>query len=385
MSVCIYVYVFYKNPKERVNRTFILIIASVIAFSIGEAIARLSSNNEEGLLAGRIGYLGVIFMPLALLHLSFVFPRDRTMFAKNKYMLLGLYLIAIVLLFIFNLIFSVQDIQMSQWGYRVALTSKFFFIGIWFLATSIFAIFNFFSGYIQSKTTIERIQIKHIFYGGSLGVIISIVTNIVAPISGVEVFPIGSIALSLFAIFIGATILKYNLFRFKPMVKPAVEKKKSGKKIYKLEPSKSYFVREERDDHGYEIFTDQITHGLNGLCVTKYPPQKIRDKYSFEKTPILWFTFKKSNEKNIVNPKKLDAELVPQVQDFVKNGKQTMVYIDHFDQILLVRGFERTLQLISDIKTICEENQAILLLSINPTMFDEKQLLILEKEFLEIR
>ena len=62
-----------------------------------------------------------------------------------------------------------------------------------------------------------------------------------------------------------------------------------------------------------------------------------------------------------------------------------MVYMDCFDQITLVKGFENTLALMSDIRNICRENRSILLLSVNPEMFKKGQLSLLEKEFLEVR
>ena len=43
------------------------------------------------------------------------------------------------------------------------------------------------------------------------------------------------------------------------------------------------------------------------------------------------------------------------------------------------------LRLIKDIKNICRENHSILLLSVNPKMFEKKRLSILEKEFLEVK
>ena len=58
----------------------------------------------------------------------------------------------------------------------------------------------------------------------------------IPPIFNIELFPMGSISLAIFAIFIGAAILKYNVFRFKTMIEPGIEKKKAGEKRYKLEP-----------------------------------------------------------------------------------------------------------------------------------------------------
>lgn len=384
LSILIGIYVFYNNPKNIQNRIFILLTISIVVFSIAETMARFSSNGEEGLLYGRIGYLGVIFVPLTLLHLSFVFPRERTIFARNKYLLFGIYIIGILLFCIFNLIISTQDVQLSKWGYRVALGPKFYLIGIWILITAILGTLNFLYSYIHSKTTIERKQIKHIFYGAFIVIILTFGTNIFPPIFGIEIFPLGSISLSIFAVFVGAAILKYNLFLFKPMIELYTEKKKAGPRKYRLKSNMGYIVQEEHGEQGFEIFKDQITHGVSGLCITKYPPQSIREKYGFEKTPLFWFTFNQSDKEATINPQKLDVDLIPQVEDFIKKGKHSVVYMDCFDQITLVKGFENTLTLINDIKNICRENNSFLLLSVNPKMFNKGQLSFFEKDFLEV-
>jgi hypothetical protein len=386
INVYIGIYIFYKNPKNIQNKVFIFFILFVIAFSVGEVMLRLSTTSEEGLLWGRIGYAGIIFMPPTALYLSFVLPRERYYKSqRTQYLMFGIYFIGILLFSFFNLFFTTQDVQLSEWGYRVALYAKFLFIGIWVFILGCFTVFNFFSSYKQSKSTMEKKQIKHIFYGGFIALILTVMTNVIPSLLGIIVFPMGTVALTIFSLFIAAAVLKYNLFTFKPMIEPVSEKKKTSSKRYKLKPGRSYIVREEERTIGYKIFTDQITHGIHGLCITKYSPQKIREKYNFKKTPFLWFTFQQSDTEMIVNPKKVDMELILHIEDFVKKEKQTIVYIDCFDQIMLVKGFDISFKLMNDVITICKENQSILLLSIELSLFDEKQRSILEKEFLEVK
>lgn len=385
LSIFIGVYVLYKNPKNIQNRVFALFILSVVTFSIAEAMLRFSNNTEEGLLWGRIAYLGVIFMPMTLLHFSFVFPQKRIISTRSKYLLFGTYIVGLLLFYVFNLLISTQDVQWSNLGYRVVLSSKFYLIGIWLLITTILGTLNFSYSYIHSKTTIERKQIKHVSYGVFILIILTFGTNVIPSLFGIEMFPMGSISLSIFAIFVGAAILRYNLFLFKPMIEPSTEKKKTGPKKYRLNSSVGYMVREEHGEQGFEIFKDQITHDVSGLCITKYPPQSIREKYGFEKTPLFWFTFKQSDKETTINPQKLDVDLIPQVEDFVKKRKNKMVYMDCLDQITLVKGFDNTLTLINDIRNICRENNSILLISVNPEIFDKEQLSFFEKSFLEVR
>ena len=385
LSALIGIYIFYKNTKNIQNRVFALFILFVVVFSIAEVMLRFSSNIGEGLLWGRIGYLGIIFLHMTALHFSFVFPQDGVKFTKNKYLIFGLYLISIALLILFNFIISVQDVQLSRWGYRVAVSSKFYFVAIWCLGIIIFVIFNFFTSYKQSKTLIEKKQVRHVFYGAAILGILAITTNIIPPIFGIEIYPSSTIGLLILSIFIGAAILKYNLFTFKPMIELTSECKKSSPKKYRLRPGNPYLVKDIHGDKGYSIFSDQITHGINGLGVTKYSPQKIRNKYKIKSTPLLQFTFNKSDTETTVNPRKIDIDLIPQIEDFAKKGDKTIFYMDCFDQIALVKGFETSLKLILDIKKICEDHDSIFLLSVNPEFLDRGQFEHLEKELLEVK
>ena len=168
------------------------------------------------------------------------------------------------------------------------------------------------------------------------------------------------------------------------MVEPDLEEKKAGPKVHELDPEISYIIKEEQGKKGYEIFTDQITHEINGLCITKYPPDKLRSEYGFEKTPLIWFTFNHSSKETTIDPKKADVELLPQIETFVKKTRRIIIFIDCLDQISVVKGFEITLKLIEDIKKICHEYHSILLLSVDPMMFEKGQLSTLDEEFWEV-
>ena len=385
LSLCIGAYVFYKNPKNIQNRVFALFIFFLIVDSVGEAMAGLSSTSEESLLWFNLAFFGILFAISTFLHLSLVFPREKTKILKNKFALFGLYLPSIILFCIFNLMASAQDIQLTEWGYRFIFSSDFYYLLVWSIIIAVFIILNFIISYIHPKTILERKQIRHVFYGFLIMTIFTAGTHAILPILGIEVFPLGTVSFSIFVIFTASAIQNYNIFLFKPLVEHGLEEKECTLKKYELEPKIGYIVQEQGGELGYEVFKDQITHDMSGLCITKYPPPKMRDKYGLKKTPMIWFTFKQSSKETTMDPKKADVELIPQIENFVKKIKQTIVYIDCFDQISVVKGFGATLGLIKDIKRICHEHHSTLLLSIDLKVFEGEQRLILEKEFLEVK
>ena len=110
---------------------------------------------------------------------------------------------------------------------------------------------------------------------GAIAAILAGGANVILPLFNIKAFPFATLGVSMLTIFVGAAILRYNLFLFKPMVEHVLEKKSTSPKIYELESSKSYVIQEVKEVQGYKIFKDQTTHSISGLCVTKYPPYKI--------------------------------------------------------------------------------------------------------------
>lgn len=229
VSICLGVFVYFKNPKNIQNRVFVLFILFIIIFCFGEVLLRFSSNIEEALLWGRMGYIGAIFVPITFLHLSFVFSKEHSIPKRYPYILFGMYLSGIVLLSTFNLIISSQDIQLSRWGYyRLPLDPSIpcVGIGILIMIALVFAVFNLARTFLISKSAIEKRQIKYMFYGAFIATIITIATNVIFPILGIDIYPMAIIAIPIFSFFVGLAVLKYDLFVYIPMAEFIIEPEK---------------------------------------------------------------------------------------------------------------------------------------------------------------
>jgi len=229
ISMFIGIYVFSKNPRNMQNRVFTLIALWLIIFCVGEAMLRFSSSSEEGRLWGQIGYSGAIFAPLFFYHLSFIFPRKRMIFKKQRnrdILLIISYLAGFSVFLLFNLIVSVQDVQFSEFGYRLDLTLSTSFVGVWVIILLIASVVNLLRNYQNSESSIEKKQIIYVFYGALAGITITIPTGILLPIIGIKIFPMSVIAIPIFCLFVGAAILKHSLFIYRPMTETIIEQEK---------------------------------------------------------------------------------------------------------------------------------------------------------------
>jgi hypothetical protein len=185
-------------------------------------------------------------------------------------------------------------------------------------------------------------------------------------------------SVSVLSICFAYAILKYKLF----IIEPSAENQIETPQKYPFEKGISYFIKEEKLDKSYEIFYDQITHGSPGLAITKLPPERVRERYKIAKSPILWLTFKEVE--NAISPKDIEG-LKSAISDFVGKVEKPVILLDCFDQLMLVNGFEKAMSMLWEVKDICMKNNASLLLSVDPEMFEKEQVVAIEKELEEVK
>jgi Na+/proline symporter len=111
-------------------------------------------------------------------------------------------------------------------------------------------------------------------------------------------------------------------------VKPVKEEAKATLPTYDLKMGKIYVVPEI----AYEVFTDQITHGVEGLCITHYAPEDVRLRWGFKETPIIKLSDEKGSDRYI-SPRNLPL-LFMTIKAFVESSKNSIVLIDSIEQLI---------------------------------------------------
>jgi hypothetical protein len=111
-------------------------------------------------------------------------------------------------------------------------------------------------------------------------------------------------------------------------VKPVMEAAKETLPIYDLVRGKIYIVPEI----AYEVFTDQITHGVEGLCITHFAPEEVRRRWGFKETPIIKLSDEKGSDRYI-SPRNLPL-LFMTIKSFVESSKNSFVLIDSIEQLV---------------------------------------------------
>ncbi len=111
-------------------------------------------------------------------------------------------------------------------------------------------------------------------------------------------------------------------------VKPVIEAEESTLPAYALERGKIYIVPEK----AYEVFTDQITHGIEGLCITHLDPEEVRRRWGFKETPVIKLSDERGSDRYI-SPKNLPL-LFMTIRSFVDSSKNSIVLIDSMERVL---------------------------------------------------
>lgn len=371
------IYVFLKQPKRSLNIVFFLFETSLAIWCLFEFGHRFTNNPQTAYLCLRISAIGWCFMNSLCANFILLFSRYEK-FLKNKLIYIALYLPPPLILYLFintELIFK-HDLVKIYYGYNLFPGN---FIGIYILYYMLLYFFVIYILYEVNKKGIilEKYQIKSIFFGTTIFLVLTSLTNIILPGLRIPSPELGTT----FSIF-WSTALSYAIHKYKPLIINSLKEKGIlSPRKYFLEKCKIYLIQENKPIKAYEIFHDQITHGYLGLCISKYDPKKVKKDYNFSNIPIIWLTFNSSE--NAVSPKDLNS-ITSSISNFVKENENSILMLDCFDQIKFANGFKKSFHFLLELKNINIINKSIMLISIPPKMFSSVQISAIQKELEDI-
>ena len=155
-----------------------------------------------------------------------------------------------------------------------------------------------------------------------------------------------------------------------------MEKAMQSAKMYDLHKGFAYLVRETKPRKSFEVFVDQVTHNIQGLCVTRQHPTTIRKEWGLDKTPIIWL----SNQlgKVYINPTNIGI-LSDTIIRFVEKSGDSVVLIDGVEFLIVNNDFEKVLRMIHHVTEAVMENKSRLIVSVDPRTLSVRELALLER------
>jgi len=203
--------VYFKNPKQSPNRTFVLMTFSLAIWCFGYGFWQLSKNYESALFWIRILSIGSTFIPVFFLHWIFSLFNFQK---KKEWILVGAYLITLFFLSFISSPLYIKEItpQLSffwwpQAGIVYTLYIIFSYFGmIGYITYELIKLFKKTNGYLHE-------QIKYILFAMIVG-FGGGATNFLLWY-GIHILPYGNFLVFLYPLILTFAITRYHLFEIK--------------------------------------------------------------------------------------------------------------------------------------------------------------------------
>lgn len=153
-------------------------------------------------------------------------------------------------------------------------------------------------------------------------------------------------------------------------------KKEKLMQKYIIESGTSYLIKEPTSQEAYEILMEKV-EDYTPLLITRDNLEVIEQKYGIAKKNMIKLSDEK--EKGIASTSNLN-QLQKSAVEFLSKNDKAIILLDRSDYILNKYGFENFLKFITNINDKVMGKKAIFLLPVDPQIFNNKQLSLLEKE-----
>jgi len=159
-------------------------------------------------------------------------------------------------------------------------------------------------------------------------------------------------------------------------ITPMKEVVEGVKRRFELEFSYSYLVK-DNVEKAFEVFADNVLSGLEGLCITRQFPSKVREKYGLEKTPIVWLTSERAEGETTVHS---IQDLSILIANFLEKTKQGVVLLDGLEYLITNHGFEHFIRFLQLNRSRFEEHNSIFIAPLLEKALDAKEVKLIERE-----
>ncbi len=170
--------------------------------------------------------------------------------------------------------------------------------------------------------------------------------------------------------------------RIREMISPhsevpgGMEKLSKSDMRYNIREGFGYVIKERKPVESFEIFVDQVTHNIQGLCITRQHPSVVRSKWGLEKTPIIWLSNKLG--KVYLNPSNIGI-LSDTIVRFVEKSGESVVMIDGIEFLITNNDFGKVIRMIHHVFDAVMENKSRLIISVDPRTLEQREIALLER------
>ena len=427
------IYVLAKNPHERTNKIFALLMLTFIIWAVGTlnlALIQENASLEEVVLHMRLQLSGVILALTLFVFFALALPKTENAF-KNPLT----YLIIIPSLYMLYMIWTSDVSHIERTAFSTIAVAK----PELFLFSTIFGvggIYLLFRHYATSKYR-DREQSKLMLAGAIIAILVAVTINIILPMFfNIYFLALSTLAPAVMGIFFAYAIFQYGLF-IRPMPELSVtsfcgvectlcpeyhddscpgcrfnRERYKNCEAYRCVVEKGYkdcgdcaeiidcLKRKEISKccfksklescltkpryelkhgstyfvkNGYDPFRDAVKCGAFGLVATTSHPKHIKEKYHFTTTPVIWI----SDDAVEMGVKPADIKRMSiLLMNFMKKIGNAIVLLDGIDSLITINGFEKMRWIIQILNNTARTTNSLLII---PTALEGETLNKLKK------
>ena len=153
----------------------------------------------------------------------------------------------------------------------------------------------------------------------------------------------------------------------------------------RLIPGTTYVLQEEKPTRSFELFSELMSHGMDGLCISRYNPEILNEKYGIPMPNVIWLTQKSEQGYRTVDPTNF-PRLSSMISDFLDNARNPLVLLEGLGYLITQSNYETVLRFIQSQRDEIALKNSTMIMHIDPLALDLKELhrLVSELEPLEI-
>ncbi len=145
----------------------------------------------------------------------------------------------------------------------------------------------------------------------------------------------------------------------------------TGSRAVALDYGRTYLVVEQRIDRAFRVADEFARSGAAVLCVSRLHPDMIRERLPADGVSAIWLSERPGSVN--VAPSEL-TRLVQKVIGFTRDNERSVVLIDGIEYLSLYSDFHRLQMFFEQLNDIMMETGSILLVALDPRLFDMRSM-----------
>ncbi len=137
-----------------------------------------------------------------------------------------------------------------------------------------------------------------------------------------------------------------------------------------------YLIKEERPQLSYQLLKLFVSEGSQGLVISRRHPSRLRSESGLEDVRLVWLSHTPGEDFH--NPSALGS-LNKLICRFIQDNERAAVLLDGLEYLTLYNDFVQTLLFVEHVNEFVMQNPGVVLIPLNPSALDSKQLALLER------